>query len=115
MSYRKAKIPIRTKENFEYRDGYTFDACFSNGELFEMGVYKNSKKQWIISDLNTGLMVTYGKTRVDAVKKFQDVYLSKFERVVFTNEHYSNSPSCHENFYEHQTAEFQAMMKEGTK
>lgn len=115
MGYRKSRIPIRTKDGFDYRDGYKFDACFSNGELFEMGVYKNSKGQWIISDLNTGLMVTYGKTRVDAVKRFQDYYLSKLERMVYSNEHYSNVPSCHENWYEHSTAEFQAMLKEGAK
>lgn len=115
MSYRKSKIPIRTKNGIEYRDGYKFDACFSNGVLFEMGVYKSRRKQWIVSDLNTGLTVCYGITRVDAVKKFQDVYLSKFERIVMSNEHYSSVPSCHENFYEHQTAEFQAMLKEGAK
>ena len=115
MGYRKSRIPIRTKDGFEYRDGYKFDACFSNGELFEMGVYKNSKGQWIVSDLNMGLLVNYGKTRVDTVKKFQDVYLSKLERMVYSNEHYSCVPSCHENFYEHKTAEFQAMLKEGAK
>lgn len=117
MGYRKARIPIRLhKENqADYRNGYTFDACFSNGELFEMGVYKNSKGQWIISDLNTGLMVTYGKTRVDAVKKFQDVYLSKLERIVYSNEHYSSVPSCNENWYEHATVEFSAVLEEGAK
>lgn len=117
MGYKKAIIPIRlhNENRADYRNGYKFDACFSNGELFEMGVYKNFKGQWIISDLNTGLMVNYGKTRVDAVKKFQETYLSKFERLVFENTHYSSSSSCHENFYEHQTAEFQAILKEGAK
>lgn len=115
MGYRKARIPIRNKNGFAYLDGYKFDACFSNGELFEMGVYKGRKGQWIISDLNTGLLVTSGKTRVDAVKRFQDIYLSKLERLVYSNEHYSSSPSCHENWYEHRTAEFQAMSKEGVK
>ena len=115
MGYRKSRIPVRTTNGFDCRDGYKFDACFSDGQLFEMGVYKNSKGQWIVSDLNTGLLINYGKTRVDAVKTFQDVYLSKFERIVMSNEHYSSSPSCHENFYEHQTAEFQAMLKDGAK
>ena len=115
MGYRKSRIPIRRRDGIDYRDGYKFDVCFSNGELFEMGVYKSGKTQWNVSDLNTGLAVCYGVTRVSAVKKFQDVYLSKLERIVFTNEHYSSSPSCHENFYEHQTAEFQAMLKEGAK
>ena len=115
MGYRKSRIPIRTKDGFEYRDGYKFDACFSNGELFEMGVYKSDKKQWIISDINTGLAVCYGVTRVDAVKKFQGVYLSKLERMVYSNEHYSCIPSCHENWYEHKSAEFRAMLKEGAK
>ncbi len=117
MGYRKARIPIRLhKENqADYRNGYKFDACFSDGQLFEMGVYKNSKGQWIVSDLNTGLLVNYGKTRVDAVKKFQDFYLSKFERIVMSNKHYSCSPSCHKNWYEHATAEFQAMLEEGAK
>lgn len=119
MCYRKSRIPVRTKHGIEYRDGYKFDACFSNGELFEMGVYKISegrnRGQWIVTDLNTGLFVNYGKTRVDAVKKFQDVFLSKFERMVYSNEHYSCVPSCHENDYEHMTAEFQAMLKEGAK
>ena len=115
MGYRKSRIPIRNKNGFDSRDGYKFDVGFSNGELFEMGVYKNSKGQWIISDINTGLMVTSGKTRVDAVKRFQDIYLSKLERMVYSNERYSCSPSCHENFYEHRTAEFQTMLKEGAK
>lgn len=117
MDYRKARIPIQLrKENqVDYRDGYKFDACFSNGELFEMGVYKNSKGQWIVSDINTGLAVNYGKTRVDAVKRFQSVYLSKVERMVYSNAHYSSVPSCHENYYEHMTAEFQAMLEEGAK
>ena len=115
MGYRKSRIPIRTSKGFDRRDGYKFDACFSNGQLFEMGVYRNSKKHWIVSDINTGLAVCYGITRIDAVKKFQDVYLSKLERMVYSNEHYSSVPSCHENFYEHMTAEFQAMLKEGAK
>ena len=115
MGYRKSKIPVRIKNGFDCRDGYKFDACFSNGELFEMGVYKSDKKQWIISDINTGLAVCYGITRIDAVKKFQDVYLSKLERMVFSNEHYSSVPSCRENWYEHATAEFQAILKEGAK
>ena len=108
MGYRKARIPIRLhKENqADYRDGYKFDACFSNGELFEMGVYKNSKTQWIVSVLNTGLLVNYGKTRVDAVKKFQGVYLSKLERSVLNNDW---------NVYSEKTTEFQAMLKEGAK
>lgn len=103
MGYRKSRIPIRNKTGFDRRDGYKFDVCFSNGELFEMGVYKNSKGQWIISDINTGLAVCYGITRVDAVKRFQNVYLSKLERMVYSN------------FYEHRTAEFQTMLKEGAK
>ena len=103
MGYRKLRIPIRTKDGFEYRDGYKFDACFSDGQLFEMGVYKSSKKQWIISDINTGLAVCYGKTRVDAVKKFQDVYLSKFERIARTER------------YEHDSAEFRFLVEEGAK
>lgn len=118
MGYRKSRIPIRLrKENqADYRDGYKFDACFSNGELFEMGVYKNSKGQWIVGDLNTGLMVTYGKTRVDAVKRFQDMYLSKLERYIYNDsKKYVPNCNCHKNWYEHQTAEFQAMLKEGAK
>ena len=115
MGYRKARIPIRIhRENMaDFRDGYTFEACFSNGDLFKMGVYRNAKGQWIVSDLNTGMMVCPGKTRVDAVKKFQDSYLSKLERLVFSNDHWSTSPSCHENFYEHATKEFQALLKAG--
>lgn len=115
MGYRKSRIPIRTKDGIEYRDGYKFDACFSDGQLFEMGVYKSGKTQWNVSDLNTGLMVCFGVNRVSAVKMFQDVYLSKLERLVMSNEHYSCVPSCNENWYEHATAEFQAMLKEGAK
>ena len=119
MGYRKARIPIRLhRENqADYRNGYKFDACFSDGQLFEMGVYKNDKKQWIVSDINTGLAVCYGVTRVDAVKQFQDFYLSKLERMVYSNEHYSCVPSCNENWYEHATAEFSTILelKEGAK
>lgn len=117
VSYRKARIPIRLrKENqVDYRDGYKFDACFSNGQLFEMGVYKNSKGLWNVSDLNTGTLVCVGKTRVDAVKKFQDVFLSKLERLIFDNKHYCSASWCHENWYEHATAEFKTMLEEGAK
>lgn len=101
MGYRKSRIAVRTKGGFDRRDGYKFDACFSNGQLFEMGVYKNSKGQWIISDLNTGLLVNYGKTRVDAVKKFQDIYLSKFERIVSTDN------------YKRESAEFRFLTEAG--
>lgn len=103
MGYRKSRIPIRTKSGIEYRDGYKFDACFSDGQLFEMGVYKGCKKQWNISDINTGLAVCYGLTRVDAVKKFQDIYLSKFERIARTER------------YEHDSAEFRFLVEEGVK
>lgn len=103
MGYRKSRIAVRTKNGFDRRDGYKFDACFSSGQLFEMGVYKNSKGQWVISDLNTGLLVNYGKTRVDAVKKFQDVYLSKFERIVSTDN------------YKRESAEFRFLTEEGAK
>ena len=115
MGYRKMRFPIRTANKVEYRDGYTFDACFSDGTLFEVGVFKNGKKQWNVTELNTGLALCYGVTRVDAVKKFQDVYLSKLERMVYSKEHYSCVPGCYENFYEHETAKFQAMLKEGAK
>lgn len=120
MGYRKARIPIRlhSENRVDYRDGYIFEACFSTGVLFEMGVYKQYNKGnagWIISDLNTGMAITYGKTRVDAVKRFQDFYLSKLERAVYSNEHYSSVPSCNENWYEHRTAEFMAMLVEGAK
>lgn len=109
MTYKKRQIPIRVKDHVEYRSGYTFEACFSNGELFEIGVFKAAKDQWHVSDLNTGLAVCYGRTRVDAVKQFQQTYLSKLERMVMSNEHYSSSPSCHENYYEHMTSEFEAL------
>ena len=101
MGYRKSRIPVRIENGYDRRDGYKFDACFSNGELFEMGVYKNSKGQWIVSDLNTGLLVNYGKTRVDAVKKFQDVYLSKVERIVSTDN------------YKRESAEFRFLTEAG--
>jgi len=114
MGYRKAKIPIRLHkvELPCYEDGYKFDACFSNGKLFEMGVYKNSKGQWIISDLNTGLAVCWGKSRTDAVKRFQSDYLSRFERMIYDNsKKYAPNCNCHENWYEHQTEEFQTLLE----
>ena len=103
MGYRKSRIPVRTSKGFDCRDGYKFDVCFSDGQLFEMGVYQNGKKKWIVSDINTGLALCYGITRVDAVKKFQDVYLSKFERIART-EHYA-----------HDSAEFRFLVEEGAK
>lgn len=103
MGYRKSRIPIRTSKGFDRRDGYKFDACFSDGQLFEMGVYKSGKTRWTISDINTGLAVCYGVTRIDAVKKFQDVYLSKFERIARTKR------------YEHDSAEFRFLVEEGAK
>lgn len=106
MGYRKARIPIRVIDGIDYRKGYIFESRFSNGELFTMGVYKNSKEEWIVSDLNTGLFVNCGVTRVDAVKKFQKNYLSKLERIIYSNN----------NHYERATIEFLAMvLVEGAK
>ena len=107
MGYKKARIPIRLKGDVvKYVDGYTFEACFSNGRLWLMAVYKNSETHglWTVTDWHTGYAVCYGKTRGDAVTKFQNTYLSKIERLVFSNEHYSKFGS--ENWYEAKSREF---------
>ena len=64
MAYRKRQIPIRVNDHVEYKSGYTFDACFSTGQLFEIGVFKADNNQWHVSDLNTGCAVCYGKSRL---------------------------------------------------
>lgn len=82
MGFTKEKLPIQKKGDIvEYVDGYTFNACFSNGQLFKVGVFNNGLK-WIVTEINTGLAICYSGTRKGAVKLFQDVYLSKLERYV---------------------------------
>lgn len=109
------KIKDGGKFELDYVDGYIFQACFSTGQLVDMGVYKNEardalhKTTWVVTDVNTGLAICYGSTRKDAVEKFQKVYCSKFERIVMSDEHYSSAPSCHENYYEHMTRELDEM------
>lgn len=113
MTFEKRKFAIRTSNGLQWRDGYAFEACFSNGWLHEMAVYKESKDNWIVGDIETGLAVCDGRTRKDAVKKFQDVYCSKLERMVYdNNSHYGM------NTYEKMCADFAEMLeaaKEGER
>ena len=83
MGYRKEKIYFRKRDGeIELVDGYAFEACFSDGTLHKMAVHKSLGKRgsWTGTDWHTGYAVCYGKTRVDAVTKFQQIYLSKIER-----------------------------------
>lgn len=101
------KIKNGGKFELDYVDGYIFQACFSTGQLIDVGVYKNEardelhKTNWVVTDVNTGLAICDGSTRKDAVKKFQKVYCSKLERLVMSNER--RRPFCHENYYEYLT------------
>ena len=94
MSFEKCKFAIRTSDGLQWRNGYTFVACFSTGHLHKMAVYKEKardalhKDNWIVGDIDTGLAVCDGRTRRDAVRKFQDVYCSKIERMVYDNNSY---------------------------
>lgn len=118
MSFKKADIAIRMKDGVAYRKGYIFEACFSDGSLYDMGVFKDEAKDalhvthWVVTDLMTGLYVCEGRTRIDAVKNFQDRFCSKLERLIMSNEHYSSAPSCHENYYEHMTSVFEQICAE---
>lgn len=95
-------------------NGYQFEACFSDGTLFSVGVYKsnseNNVMSWTVTDINTGRAICYGRTRVDAVKKFQDFYLSKLERMVFSDKRYTSEKP--ENWYETKTAEFAKLVED---
>lgn len=113
MTFRKSKFAIRTKDGLQWRDGYAFEACFSNGWLHEMAVYKEKARDalhkdiWIVGDINTGFAVCDGRTRKDAVKKFQDVHCSKLERIVFDNNSFNGM-----NAYEKMCADFAEMLEE---
>lgn len=120
MTFEKCNFAIRTKDGLQWRDGYSFEACFSNGWLHEMAVYKEKardalhKDNWIVSDINTGLAVCDGRTRRDAVRKFQDVYCSKLERMVYDD----HSSIGGMNTYEKMCAVFAEMLeaaKEGER
>lgn len=81
-----------------------------------MAVYKEKardalhKDNWIVSDINTGLAVCDGRTRKDAVKKFQDVHCSKLERMVYDNNSYHGM-----NIYEKMRADFADMLEAVTE
>ena len=117
MTFRKARLPIAYKDDGElavrFVDGYIFEACFSTGQLFEVGVYFALEiHMWIVTDINTGYSLNAGKTRKKAVQVFQSHYCNKLERMVLSNEHWSSVPSCHENVYEHMSAEFANAIKQ---
>lgn len=112
MTFEKRNFAIRTRDGLQWRDGYIFEACFSNGWLHEMAVYKEKARDalhrdnWIVSDINTGLAVCDWRTRKDAVKKFQDVHCSKLERMVYDdNSHHGM------NTYEKMCADFAEMLE----
>ena len=117
MTFKKAKIAIRTSDGVLFEDGYIFEAVFSTGMIHKMGVHKNEAKDalhrtnWIITDIQTGLGVCKGRTRHDAVEKFQKVYCSKLERMVISDEHWSSVSGCHENYYEKMARKFSEMLR----
>lgn len=112
MSFTKCKYAIRARNGLQWRDGYTFEACFSTGQLHKMAVHKEKasdalhKDNWIVGDIDTGFAVCDGRTRKDAVKKFQDVYCSKLERMVYDNNSYYGM-----NAYEKMCADFSKMLE----
>lgn len=106
MTFSKCKYAIRTSDGLQWRDGYTFEACFSTGWLHEMAVYKEKAHNWIVVDIHTGLAVCDGPTRRDAVRKFQEVYCSKLERMVYDNNSYRGM-----NTYEKLCSDFREMLE----
>lgn len=113
MTFTKKRFPIRARNDVVIMvDGYTFEAVFSTGQVHEMGVHRNGKECWHVTDLNTGYYVNVGATRKKAVEMFQKHHCSRLERMVYSNEHYSSSPACHENTYEHMANEFAELVDE---
>ena len=112
MTFTKCKFAIHTRNGLQWRDGYTFEACFSTGHIHKMAVYKEKardalhKDNWIVGDIDTGLAVCDGRTRRDAVRKFQDVYCSKLERMVYDNNSHRGM-----NTYEKLCSNFREMIE----
>lgn len=81
-----------------------------------MAVYKEKardalhKDNWIVSDINTGLAVCDGRTRKEAVRKFQEVYCSKLERMV-----YDDNSIIGMNTYEKMCSDFAEMLEAATE
>ncbi len=113
MAFMKKRYPIRAQNDIVIIvDGYTFEAVFSTGQVHEMGVHRNGKERWDVTDLGTGHLVNTGATRKKAVETFQKTYCSKLERMVYSDQHYSNAPSCYENTYEHMERVFARLVDE---
>ena len=117
MKYTKAKFLIRTGESLREVSGYTFEAMFSTADVHKLGVHHEKgtalkHSHWVVTDLKTGLLVNEGATRKEAVERFMSVNLSKLERLVYSNVHYSASPACHENGYEHLCSVFEEMARD---
>lgn len=113
MAFTKKRYPIRTQNDVVVMvDGYIFEAVFSTGQVYEMGVHRNGKERWSVTDLDTGHLVNTGATRKKAVETFQKTYCSKLERMVYSDQHYSSSPTCHENVYEHMARLFAELVDE---
>jgi len=120
MKYKKAKFLISNGESLREVSGYTFEAMFSTADVHMLGVHheKGTARKhahWVVTDLNTGLLVNEGATRKEAVELFMSVNLSKLERLVYSNVHYSASPACHENSYEHLCSVFEEMARDYEK
>lgn len=112
MTFTKCKFAIRTSDGLQWRDGYIFKACFSTGHLHKMAVYKEKardalhKDNWIVGDIDTGLAVCAGSTRRGAVRKFQEMYCSKLERMVYENSSFDGM-----NTYEKMCADFSKILE----
>lgn len=75
-------------------EGYTFATQLPQSmETVEIGVYKRNAYNktvkgmaaWVVTDLETGLIICEGDTRKKAVEKFLTVYASKYDRLRHDN------------------------------
>ena len=78
-----------TKQTKEV-EGYKFDLLLKDNTVKRMGVY-SAGKEWVVTDLDTGLMLCSSTTRKDAVARAEgETMVAKFTELVNSDKYKSN-------------------------
>lgn len=107
MTFEKAMFPILRKQKVTNEktgkvtynsyvstvEGYTFEYQSPSMETVTVGVYKRNAcnrtvkgmAAWVVSCLDTGYYICEGDTRKEAVSKFLNTYMPKYERLRHSN------------------------------
>lgn len=80
----------KTAKQTKEVEGYKFDLLLKDNTVKRMGVY-SAGKEWVVTDLDTGLMLCSSTTRKDAVARAEgETMVAKFTELVNSDKYKSN-------------------------